>query len=598
MGGGLMQLVAYGAQDIYLTGNPQITFFKKVYKRHTNFAIESMKQPFYGSNTLGSKFSCTISRNGDLLSQIYLELDVSLSQSVTNIQQLSITEDIDALVLTPNKLLSSITTNTTGATDNALTAEISILSGWVSSLVGQGGTGAKLQLTVDTSGEVTYIKVTDGGNGYSKGDIITIPITEIVGTTTPLVITLEVSDLVGSVTTMISNGSVVPNVNINTDHEVILNDGTNEIGLLDGSGDKYVTRTAGNREVQIQPGNDLRLSNEMGSRRIGLRAIKSIEILIGSTCIDRHYGDWMDIWTNLNSSEQKRDKHNRLVNASLKTGSSGNRKIYVPLQFWFCKNPGLALPLVSLKYHEVKLNVEFNPEVTYQHSTNTIAGVKLSSAPVALGTTKYTTNATVDITTINTVSMSVGSCSVYCDYIFLDKDERKLFSEVSHEYLIEQLQYSDKVSLKQGENQVDLILSHPVKEIIWVAQTLGNVDHNFSYWSDTALPNSAIINRSLLTINSRDRFSERDGSYFRCVQPYQHHTNGIEDSTQELGGCHVYSFGLKPEEYQPSGTCNFSRIEHAVLHLTSSNDSSLKVYAINYNVLRIISGMGGLAYAS
>ena len=88
MGGGLMQLVAYGAQDIYLTGNPQITFFKVVYRRHTNFAMESIEQTFNGAAQLGQKFSCTIARNGDLLGQVNLEMDVTIgamTHEITNV---------------------------------------------------------------------------------------------------------------------------------------------------------------------------------------------------------------------------------------------------------------------------------------------------------------------------------------------------------------------------------------------------------------------------------------------------------------------------------------------------------------------------------
>jgi hypothetical protein len=193
--------------------------------------------------------------------------------------------------------------------------------------------------------------------------------------------------------------------------------------------------------------------------------------------------------------------------------------------------------------------------------------------------------------------MSIENCCVFCDYIFLDTDERRRFAQVSHEYLIEQVQYSNALTLASGDNQHELRFNHPVKEIVWAAQTagtLGNAGKNFNYFNGTG----DMINTALLQLNGHDRMKKREGSYFRCVQPYQHHTGADGQSdTDEWGGYYCYSFGLKPEEHQPSGTCNFSRIDNAVLIINGA-PGTLKVWAVNYNVLRIMSGMGGLAYSN
>jgi len=102
-----------------------------------------------------------------------------------------------------------------------------------------------------------------------------------------------------------------------------------------------------------------------------------------------------------------------------------------------------------------------------------------------------------------------------------------------------------------------------------------------------------------LQLNGQDRFSEREGSYFDVVQPFQHHTRAPDC------GVNVYSFALRPEEHQPSGSCNFSRIDNAVLQLVLSsntvsgvNTAKVRVYAVNYNVLRVMSGMAGVAYSN
>ena len=374
MGGGLMQLVAYGAQDIYLTGNPQITFFKVVYRRHTNFAVESIEQTINGSATGGSKVSVTVARNGDLLHRVYVE-------------------------------------------------------------------------------------------------------------------------------------------------------------------------------VSVGAGNDAS----------GFDHIEYVEVEIGGQVIDKHYGQWMKIWCDLTHSYDKKVMLKGLLNGDKCdcAGTNTNGTAFIPLQFWFCRNPGLALPLIALQYHEVKLNIKF----------------------------------------CNTTTAMTGA-EVWCDYIFLDTDERRRFAQVSHEYLIEQVQYNNGVGHVAGTDvQTELRFNHPVKELIWQERIAGTTCCNDA----SGLSN---VCSALLQLNGHDRFRKRSGDYFKTVQRYEHHSGAERASMGDLvnaGDIYMYSFALKPEEHQPSGTCNFSRIDNAVLHINATTGASatqLDVYAVNYNVLRIMSGMGGLAYSN
>jgi hypothetical protein len=429
MGGGLMQLVAYGAQDIYLTGNPQITFFKVVYRRHTNFAVESIEQTFNGQADFGKRVTATISRNGDLIQQMYLEV-----------------------------------------------------------------------------------------------------ITPIIGGTTGPVWTYGV-------------------------------------------------------------GNAL---------------VKQAEIEIGGQLIDRQYGDWMNIWTELTTTAGKREGYDNMVgnkagDSTKQTGAiiaTVPQRFYVPLQFWFNRNPGLALPLIALQYHEVKLNLEI------RNFTELINGT--GAAPTA----------TVGLT-----------CKLYVDYVYLDTDERRRFAQVSHEYLIEQVQFTgaESISANSPTKNVTLNFNHPVKELVWahvrtlrttVDVTDGNRWFNYSGKTTDKTTQCDSFTTALLQLNGHDRFSVRGADYFRKVQNYEHHTRcprvGIELFTQDNRSQFIYSyaFALSPEEHQPSGTCNFSRIDNAVLQLGYGTDSlsvisnaqnepmNLNIYAVNYNVLRIMSGMGGLAYSN
>ena len=191
----------------------------------------------------------------------------------------------------------------------------------------------------------------------------------------------------------------------------------------------------------------------------------------------------------------------------------------------------------------------------------------------------------------------INSIKMFVDYIYLDTEERRRFAQQSHEYLIDQLQYTGAVSRSSGagaSQSLRLDFNHPCKELVWVErnQTANKGLCNFE--ADMGKQGGS----ALLQLNGHDRFAKRPMNYFTRVQPLQHHTN--VPYGDRIG---VYSFGLRPEDHQPSGTCNFSRIDNATLQLTLADaahgdGSEFQVYATNYNVLRIMSGMGGLAYST
>jgi hypothetical protein len=258
----------------------------------------------------------------------------------------------------------------------------------------------------------------------------------------------------------------------------------------------------------------------------------------------------------------------------------------------------------------------------------------------------------------NVTVRALESCTLFVDYVYLDTDERRRFAQVSHEYLIEQLQFTGDESTSNTNNKFKLNFNHPTKELVWVVSRDLNVsdsapwgkqwfnytdsyDYTYSWSSSNFSPMGAWalsgislvtpeigdtragvmpgvaaggannvfvpvsfengvnpVSTALLQLNGHDRFSARDGKYFNLVQPYQHHEN------VPSCGINVYSFALRPEEHQPSGTCNFSRIDNATLQLTLTSDTvtsgsaKVRIYAVSYNVLRIMSGMGGLAYSN
>lgn len=240
--------------------------------------------------------------------------------------------------------------------------------------------------------------------------------------------------------------------------------------------------------------------------------------------------------------------------------------------FVFIKYPereGKNVPLIALQYHEVKINLEFKP----------LSQLLVKTAPSGGGS-------------VTVSGGSMGYASLFVDYVYLDTDERRRFAQVSHEYLIEQLQFTGGESVSSSANKLRLNFNHPVKEILWIVQTDAAAAAN--QWATYTVtgPAGNQINPVIdakLQLNGHDRFSTRSGAYFNLVQPYQCHTN-IPMSR----GINAYSFALTPEEHQPSGSCNFSRIDNATLNLTlvpNLGTAQVRIYAINYNVLRIMSGI-------
>jgi hypothetical protein len=423
MGGGLLQLVAYGAQDVYLTGNPQITFFKVVYRRHTNFAIEAIEQTPTGSNSLGSRVSFQITRNGDLIHRVYFY---------------------------------------------------------------------------------------------------------------------------GVITAKTNPVALVPN--------------------------------------------------------FGQKLLKTIELEIGGQRIDKHYSEWLYIWNELSLPIGKRDGYNVMVgankrNIATKLAAGATYELYVPLEFWFCRNVGLALPLIALQYHEVKINIEYESEKLMKdtNSKNFTYEVE-NTSPLSVADTNESFNGTI----------TLDKATLWVDYIFLDTDERRRFAQLSHEYLIEQLQFTGSDSITSSGDSMKSIrmnFNHPCKELIWTVRKSEDIVYwnNYSTAGGNTLHNndhldsSNPVTNAKIMLNGNDRFATRKGEYFSLVQPYQHHENTPDKFHQ---GINLYSFALKPEEHQPSGTLNMSRIDTAVLSLSSSIPGIISIYAVNYNVLRILSGMGGLAYSN
>ena len=415
MAGGLMQLVAYGAQDVYLTGNPEVTFYQAKYKRHTNFAMENIEQTVNGTAANSGRVSVTVARNGDLVGDMYLELESDIAATAT--------------------------------------AE---------------------------AGDCNWVAE---------------------------------------------------------------------------------------------------------------RAISSVELSIGGQRIDKHYQKWWRLYSELYLDEAKKATWGKMTTAA--DGST----VYLPLVFFFNRNPGLYLPLIALQYHEVRIDID------------------LAS----------------DFDTF----LNKSVFKVWANYVYLDTEERRRFAQKGHEYLIEQVQHTGTDTVDESQTkQVRLSYNHPVKELVWcfsntaaksslwnftaknlVTEVALESDHTAVNDSNCYVPisnlgtpmyatklsseayteeNAGQLETFKLVLNGQDRFKEQKGKYFNQVQAYNHH------SGCPAPGVYSYSFALKPEEHQPTGTCNFSRIDNAqvAVKMAAGTATSMHMFATNYNVLRIQSGMGGLAFSN
>ena len=516
MPGGLMQLIAYGAEDLYLTGNPQITHFKMVYRRHTNFSTEYIEQYFFTlpNFTTDQKTiaKVKIQRNADLLHDTYLVYD--LPNVVSTVE-----ENFHWVRNLGHNIIFSVEITVDGQ-------RISIQYGqWLN---------IWSELTVTQSKRFAYDRLV--GHFYK---------------------------------------------------------------LRPGHGEYYP---------------------EKGDNNIDIPTTRLI----------------------------------------------------IPFEFWFCQNPGLSIPLIALQYTELWIYVEFNPlNDLFTIGQNNLApcaffgNCENTDDPLRKKLEAQGLNACNVFWHFVCRSEWGQNTFLLANYIYLDTDERRKFAQSSHEYLFHQVQRRLFTGLRAGTNIMELDLFHPTKELIWVIQrenvrllndwnnyTFVELYHDYinlkqeyklkfdflNHPEDTNFLTSTndfiadiekqpfirnepcflgpglsknlafndyvnIMLSAKLVFNGHDRFEERSHVFFNYQQPYKYHTHSAPD------GVNVYSFALHPEETQPSGTCNFSRLQRAELmvrlrrdkcdndeEINIPNSYNLFLYGLSYNVFRIMGGIGQVAF--
>ena len=505
MTGGILQLSLWGAEDIVLSSQPQITWFKQVFRRSTPFAMSHIEQSFQGAADFGTKSSLPLTRAGDLVMDVWLQITVP---SLANYH-----EPLPAVTATKPVIKWARFTSST-------TARVVVIP--------------SLNLTNNTSQLYTATLTPVGGGS-------TVTATSTTGNPRVIDVTgLDASKEYDAVIEAVGQAGDDPS------------DSTEVIAL------KYCNS-------------------------LGHAIIESVELEIGGSRIDRHTSDWLDIWSELTTPEEKLAGFNEMVGKyvdydprSDTKSFDSERTLFVPLQFFFNTSPGLALPLLALTYHETKLNFQFRE---YKHCI------------------RSTRRAVTTLLDDSGYPLSVKELKAYANLVYLDVEERRRYSTIPHEVLCSLTQFlgDAAINVEDGDSLVRKIpieFSHPVKEIIFVFNPYDSYtgDSTKLDWFDYG--DADFFDELKLQINGHDRFAARPPGFFRLCQPYAHHTRVPKKRV------FVYSYALYPESGQSSGTCNYSRADTAHMVATvKPGRGRLRIYATSYNVLRIANGLGGLSFA-
>ena len=543
MAGGLMQLVAYGAQDVYLTGNPQITFWKVSYKRHTNFAMESIEQTFNGQADFGRRVTCTISRNGDLAYRTYLQVTLpEINQSMRNLNVDGAGVYARWLDFPGEQLISQVEVEIGGQRIdrqygdwmhiwNNLTLPVDQTTGYY------GMVGNTTELTFITDPSFNDV---DGPCQSTAPRQVCAPRNALPETTLYVPFQFWYCR---------NPGLALPLIALQY-HEVKINLDIRPIDeCLWAVGSLNTAKCAAN-----------------GGR---VTAAYNQSLVAASLYVDYVF---------LDTDERRRMAQNP------------HEYLIEQLQFTGDESVGSSSNKIKLNFnHPVKeliwiVQPDQNVDYCSSLDCNQLLYKLLGAQPF---------NYTDAVDALPNAIHAFGGPEAVDEYI----DASGLFYDAGagDEHITSTNQWWTTGSLDHGGSYNQPNFNSNMNSGVSDAGTfvLAETSLSLHCWGQNPVVTAK------LQLNGQDRFSEREGTYFDLVQPYQHHTRTPDT------GINVYSFALRPEEHQPSGSCNFSRIDNATLQLVLSNatvegtkTAKVRVYATNYNVLRIMSGMGGLAYSN
>ena len=772
MGGGMMQLLAKGAQDYLLTGNPQISHFKIVFRRHTNFSMETIRQISKGSQISQSSnniINTILKRDGDLITNVYFNFelpDIYSGSDANNVPyEFKWVENIGTNIFSQVRLIigntevdkrtsnffdlySQLKHNDTekkiynkliGNTEDIYNPSIGknqmipVLEAANYSMAGTSVNNSnlynvyKVPLNTESTGTSTNTTsftlhnneidagVTDFYAGYciEIGDKINDFIEAVTHGTETVVLNTNnaslsttndyynnfellindkvyrITDYVGATKTCTLSPAFIQNeiivgsrfkllpikrkiLSYNSTTNVVTFETTNEI--LNTTYSYNIYRSNGeNMKVSLKKTGDNLTSinieekgaNYVDGEELYVDLDSAGDLFNNDPKFYLRYSDYphtrlvntvsrqihKEIVDNVNSTVTKNaDFSNSLANL---IPSIPKKKIKVPLNFFFSKDSGLSMPLISLQYNEVSL------EITLRTIADLFTINKKIRTDIANDKTITTFNRTKTTDDIinDFISQDTFSIRYYIDatYVFLDTEERKRFAESNHDYLIEEVQLKEIKNISDSRTH-DVLLYHPVKELIIIGQRTdmlaNNQWNNYTNWSNEYIApysyeynkykNKNLVNESNshlfynnsitnacndltknfdykffrkniidsmeLLFNGQVRERNKDNKYFNQVHPYNFYKTNPKD------GVHVYSFSANPNDSQPAGSCNFSRISNFQINidlglstdiheipkenLNNVYEYNFTIFAVNYNILKVASGMAAKQFVN
>ena len=638
MGGGLLQIVSSTNEDLFITSKPQITFFKLVFYRYTNFSIETLEEFFDGAPDFGENVTCTLAKTGDLIHHMYLKIDLpEVHMPILK----------DSVIHPNNKtFVNNVILQYNEVNQNFTNYKIYIKYFYIL---------WRLLWKEAISIAGNYNSVKDIINQYKKSDNW-IEYNKYNNIFTNVYIKKNNSYINFDIVYMFE-------LSLKTEYQF------SNFSILKNNEfkDKLKTFLITYRENTVLYNNQLfneltKIKNVIDTEKIdyyrfswlpkiGLRLIDSIDISIGGQVIDRLNSDMLNIWYELTVSPNQINTFNNIIGNIPKLNTYNTNKkesysLYIPLPFWFSKYTGISLPALALRYHDIQVNLKLK-ELSECCMVETIEN-KLS-----------------DNININE-RISILNASLYIDYVYIEQEERKKFGRNSLEYLIDQHQYLPVNNINSPNINQLLYFVNPIKELLWTCQTKtwdryefvniykftaitnltnGKIKliigkkhlikrddniriHNSKYYNNTykvinadetsvtinsdyiindygyveiinTLYSENTIDTLTITFNSTERISARDGMYYNLIQPWKHHSNIPSP------GIYLFSFAINPEDYQPSGSCNMGLLDanQAFININPiffeymDKNVSMNFYARSINILKITEGMASLAFS-
>lgn len=638
MGGGLLQIVSSTNEDLFITSKPQITFFKLVFYRYTNFSIETLEEFFDGAPDFGESVTCTLAKTGDLIHHMYLKIDLPevhipiLNNSIIHQNNKSFINDI---ILQYNKIKEDFTNYKIYIKYffilwRLLWKEVISIAGNYNSVINI----------------INLYKKSDNWIEYNKYNNIFSNVFIKKNNSNINFDIVYMFEFLLKLEYQFSNYSILKNNEFKDKLKIFLINYRENTTLYNNQLFDELTKIK--NIIDTEKTDYYRFS---WLPKIGLRLIDNIEILIGGQVIDRLNSNMLNIWYELTVSHNQINTFNNIIGniPKLNTYNSNKKEsysLYIPLPFWFSKYTGISLPALALRYHDIQVNLKLK-ELIDCCTIETIEN-KLS-----------------DNININE-HIKILNVSLYIDYVYIEQEERKKFGRNTLEYLIDQHQYLPVNNIKSININQLLYFVNPIKELLWTCQTkvwdryefvkiykfqyitnltndkikliigdkhLIKKDDNIKIYNSKYYNNiykvintdetSITINSNFIrddygyieiintifsentidtlsiTFNTLVRVSDRDGMYYNLIQPWKHHNNIPSP------GIYLFSFAINPEDYQPSGSCNMGLLDanQAFININPiffeymEKNVSINFYARSINILKITEGMASLAFS-